>query len=72
MNKYAVQSRLAKKDRHRQHSCERKVRYATAQEAKANPYSQDSYACKFCGGWHLTGAIYKTIGVCRRFNRKFK
>ena len=71
MNKYKADARAAKKARRRARSCESKVRYATAQEARANPYSQDSYACSFCGGWHLTGSIYKTIGICRKFNRKF-
>jgi len=68
-----IPSRLKrKKARGRAISCANKVRYECAQEAKDNPYSQDSYACKFCGGWHLTGAIYKNQNNSRKFNRKTK
>lgn len=64
--------RLKTKTRHRDTGCAYKVRYESRQEAKSNPYHQDCYACKFCGGWHLTGAVYKTQKNARKFCRKIK
>ena len=70
MNKYASFSRKAKVIRRYNRSCATKVKYVTFEEAAANLYHQTPYRCQFCDGWHLTGAVHKTIGICRRFAKQ--
>jgi hypothetical protein len=37
------------------HSCERKHRYETQDEAARNALTRslDAYPCSYCGGWHV-------------------
>ena len=49
-------------------ACERKKRYDTkdAADVFAALYQQQTYRCRYCGGYHLTNGVAKTLAVVRR------
>lgn len=66
MNKYAAQASESRERRKRQRTCERKVRHASREHALAANRGLEPYLCKFCGGWHVSGAVARTIGRLRQ------
>ena len=70
MNKYAKQAKEAKLKRIKKRSCEDKARFKTKDDAYQK--GQEVYKCKFCGGWHRSGALAKTLALSKgRKMRKF-
>lgn len=67
-NKYAAQSKIAQTERKRLSSCEGKKKFMSKEEAYQK--NQDVYKCKFCDGWHRSGAMTKFI--VRLNNRRNK
>lgn len=69
MNKY---KRLAKKSREmtiKAQSCDRKKKFNNKSEAELNK-GQDVYLCRFCGKWHRSGSIGRTLIKLRGKNFK--
>jgi hypothetical protein len=71
MNKYRQQAKAAQQARLQARACEGKTRYPREAEAraKADQYGQETYACRFCGGWHLTASMHKTARLIRSRGR---
>lgn len=53
-------------------ACGRKKRYATQPEASvaATQFHQQQYRCRYCGGFHLTSALTKTLTAIRSKGRR--
>jgi hypothetical protein len=59
---------------HRQHSCERKVRYGhkttaslAALKMQEKVYAKfDVYECRYCKGWHIGHSYFQDSGVGSR------
>jgi hypothetical protein len=59
MNKYGKLAKIARERSHRERSCESKRRYATKEEAYCK--NQEVYRCKYCGGWHRSGVLFRVV-----------
>jgi Zn-finger protein len=65
-NKYRAQSRAAQAERRKFRMCDRKVGYATPDEARQR--GQDIYQCKHCHLWHRTGQLASLLALTRKLS----
>ena len=64
MNKYSAEAKAARRELHRQRSCEGKRRYGRREEAVAP--NTTVYPCPHCGGWHRSSAAWTTAAELAR------
>ncbi len=67
MNKYSAEAKAARRELHRQRSCEGKRRYGSRAEAVAP--NTTVYPCPHCGGWHRSSAAWTTAAELARARR---
>lgn len=66
MNKYEAEARASRLRRLKERSCGTKRRFPTREQAAAHNSGQVAYACRYCGGWHLTGQLSRLLARARK------
>lgn len=66
-NKYKAQARAARKDWKVWKSCLSKRKFAT--EVEAVQQGQTHYKCRYCDGWHRSGALETAVNSNRNHPR---